>query len=70
MKIWLKKFLISKMNAGLCNFADCFEFGKRRRQLTQYADDHLNWDCLCCDHQDEVDEYWIDMWSDYYSRVL
>jgi hypothetical protein len=43
---------------------------KRRRQNTQYCDDEMNWVVLCDECMKWNDQYWKDMWSDYYSDVL
>jgi len=45
------------------------EGAERRRQLTAYVDDESNYSTLCDECQDETDEYWKDMWNEYYSMV-
>ena len=42
----------------------------RRRQNTKYVEEESNWNTLCEDCQIKVDEYWADMWADYYSGIL
>lgn len=52
---------------------ECQRCGKpayRRRQMTAYADDEMNWAILCDDCQKESHEYWKDRWDDYYSMVM
>jgi hypothetical protein len=41
-----------------------------RRQNTQYLDDESNYITLCDPCQEENNEYWSDMWRDYYSGCL
>lgn len=38
----------------------------RRRQSTAYAKDEMNWATLCPECHEINDEYWKDMWNDYY----
>lgn len=40
------------------------------RQRTAYVNDDMNWADLCPECQKEADEYWDEMWSDYYSMVM
>lgn len=40
------------------------------RQKTEYHNECDNMKVLCPDCQREEDEYWDDMWVDYYSSVL
>lgn len=42
----------------------------RTRQNTKYVEEESNWNTLCEECQKETDEYWADMWSDYYSGCL
>ena len=42
---------------------------EKRRQRTAYADDEKNWRTLCPKCQEENDEYWNEMWDDYYGVV-
>lgn len=44
----------------------CGDPGSRRRQNTAFANDEMNWQTLCDDHQEEANEYWADMWSQRY----
>ena len=49
----------------------CGQLGAtRRRQNTAYNDDSMNWNTLCEDCQKNVDEYWADMWDEYYGSRL
>ena len=43
---------------------------KRRRQNTQYVDDAQNWVTLCDKCMELNNEYWKDMWADYYSNCM
>ncbi len=36
------------------------------RQRTHYYDDASNWVTLCSDCRTDNDEYWDEMWADYY----
>jgi len=40
---------------------------KKRRQNTAYVDDEANFSILCDDCQQQADEYWKDMWDEYYA---
>jgi hypothetical protein len=42
----------------------------RRRQSTRYVDDELNYIVCCPACFDDVEEYWDDMWSDYYQGCM
>lgn len=44
--------------------------GERYRQNTQYVEEDRNWVTLCPKCRKENDEYWSQMWSDYYSDVF
>ena len=61
-----------KPRLHLCRGAvgPCFRRGKRRRQNTSYYDDRLNWTFLCDECMEKNQEYWDDMWSEYYSQVM
>jgi hypothetical protein len=41
----------------------------RRRQNTAYVDDERNWKVLCDKCQEDNDEYWNEMWKDYYDML-
>jgi len=43
---------------------------KRRRQITAYADDKLNFSVLCSQCQKEANDYWKDRWDEYYSAIM
>lgn len=57
----------------LFGYCPCCEKWFRRvrtlRQATQYIDDDQNWftGCKKCDEQN--DEYWADMWEQYYGSI-
>ena len=40
--------------------------GQHRRQNTAYLDDELNWIYVCDRCNEDIEEYWKDMWEDYY----
>jgi hypothetical protein len=42
----------------------------RNRQRTSYVDGESNWATLCPDCQEEADEYWEEMWKEYYSSRM
>ena len=42
----------------------------RRPQNTAYVDEESNWAVLCAECQEEADEYWNDMWAEYYSGCM
>ena len=48
----------------------CFNKGKRRRQNTAYVDDELNYVFACDKCFEEIQEYWKERWSEYWSMVL
>ena len=50
--------------------APCSHIGKIRRQNTQYVDDERNWVFLCNECNKRNEEYWADMWREYYASVL
>ena len=43
---------------------------KKRRQNTNYPNDESNFAILCDDCQKDADEYWREMWDEYYKEVL
>ena len=43
---------------------------RRTRQHTQYADDDRNFVILCGRCREENDEYWNDMWAEYYQNCM
>jgi hypothetical protein len=61
---------------GVLNIARCNHCGRRwigarrRRQMTAYAREECNWDVLCDDCQAYRDEYWSEMWKDYWGGLL
>jgi len=40
------------------------------RQRTHYEDDSLNWFTGCKACKEENDDYWDDMWAEYYSDLM
>lgn len=52
-----------------CQHCGCWG-AERYRQNTCYVDEEHNWVTLCPPCQEANDEYWADMWSDYYSGLL
>lgn len=42
----------------------------RYHQNTRYVEEESNWVTLCPDCRKENDEYWNDMWADYYRGCL
>ncbi len=75
MKMTMEKRIMDKRNWFQKLFGYCPCCGKwlRRiktvRQATQYVDDTQNWftGCKKCDR--ENDEYWADMWEQYYGSI-
>lgn len=43
---------------------------EKQRQNTRYVDDERNWVTLCPKCMKDNEEYWQDMWDDYYSDCL
>ena len=43
---------------------------EKRRQLTAYVNDKLNFAVLCDECQKEANEYWQERWDEYYSGCL
>lgn len=56
---------LSMLGVPLCSM--CYRYGKVRRQRTSYHDDKLNFERYCPKHQKQADEYWDDMWNEYYN---
>lgn len=46
------------------------EGAEMRRQGSAYAEDKLNFAVLCDACQEERNEYWVDMWHEYYGAVM
>ena len=63
---------LKRIGIPLCNGFDgwCFHIGKKRRQRTAYYDDELNWVFMCDECMKYNNEYWNDMWNEYYSQVI
>ena len=47
-----------------------FKYPRRRRQSTQYHDEESNYVTCCSDCFEEVEEYWAELWDEYYSGRL
>jgi len=43
---------------------------RRSRRSTAYCDDRLNFIVCCDDCYEREEDYWADMWSDYYSGCM
>jgi len=48
----------------------CFRIGKRRRRNTAYVNDEDNWVFQCDKCFKREQEYWKDMWHEYYSQIM
>ena len=48
----------------------CSEEGERYRQNTKYVNEDANYKVMCPKCREANDEYWADMWSDYWSGCL
>jgi hypothetical protein len=63
--------LCSEKRVTKCQHPDCErEDAVRHHQNTTFVDEERNWVTLCPPHAEENDEYWADMWSQYYQGVL
>ena len=71
-KIWLHKWIRSHTALPLCDglYGPCFCKGHRRAQNTAYVDEKRNWVFLCDTCMEANDEYWKEMWREYYGSVL
>jgi hypothetical protein len=59
------------VNVAKCEHPNCErEDAVRYRQNTKFVDEERNWVTLCPLHEEENDEYWTDMWSQYYQGCL
>lgn len=58
------------INDAECLFNGCGKIGEWRAQQTAYENKEANFACLCEEHQQETDEYWNEMWREYYSGLL
>lgn len=59
-----------KLHMNVCQNNVCFKFGRWERQNTAYTDEESNWVFLCDECHKYNDEYWADMWSNYWSSRL
>jgi hypothetical protein len=54
-----------------CQYPNCErEDAVRYRQNTQFVDEESNWVTLCPPHVEDNEEYWADMWSQYYQGCM
>lgn len=58
------------VNGSFCEAPHCEKFGELRHQHTAYEHLLSNWARLCEGHQAEADQYWQEMWDEYYADVL
>ena len=58
-----------EQECDLCQIEDCGKPGIRYRQRTQYLDESANWVCYCPEHRATNDEYWDEMWDNYYDMI-
>ena len=67
----LHKYLKSK-GVKLCNgmYGPCFKKGTKHRQNTAYHDDKRNWVFLCPRCSEANNEYWAEMWREYWRGCL
>ena len=50
---------------------NCFAEGAtKKRQMTQYHDDEDNYAILCDACQSEANEYWQELWDEYYRGCM
>jgi hypothetical protein len=61
---------VTKAGTSYCCFPQCNSKGMWYRQRTMYNNDNANWACYCAQHRIENDDYWDEMWNDYYSGLL
>ena len=52
-----------------CRGCNC-RGAQRRRMMTSYCNEELNWTVECDRCFDETQAYWADMWSDYYQGCM
>lgn len=56
---------------GICPACRRFKTTIEKRQRnTQYVNEESNWLTACADCQHEDDEYFRDLWSQYYSGLM
>jgi len=70
IKVWLHRRLLKILPFCHGMYGPCFCKGKRQRQATAYVNDKRNWVFLCRRCAYENNEYWIDIWNDYYSGCM
>ena len=55
---------------GYCPCCDkWFRRVRTERRLTRYVDEADNWLTCCRECRDRDDEYWSDMWEQYYGSI-
>lgn len=62
--------LMQLITEGTCERQGCGKPGRLTAQNTAYAHDLSNLHRLCEECQKEADEYWTEMWREYYSSVF
>ena len=72
IKLWIHTWIRSHTALPLCDglYGPCFCRGHRRVQNTAYVDEKKNWVFLCDTCMEANDEYWNEMWREYYGSVL
>ena len=63
MAIWIR------YKTARCQHCGCFG-AKRQHQNTAYCDEDSNYLTLCKDCQQEADNYYDELWTDYYNGCL
>jgi hypothetical protein len=70
----MRQMVLADLYAGLwvkCANPDCNSLhAVWYRQRTSFVDEGRNWVALCAPCSVENDEYWNDMWSQYYQGCL
>jgi len=63
---------MTKQKSDVCEHPHCNETEDLvfYHQRTRYVEEDRNWVTLCPVHRKENDEYWDDMWAEYYSGLL
>lgn len=71
LKRFVHAYLTRGLHLPLCHGVSepCFRLGKRRRQMTAYCKDEMNWVFVCPTCLYDINEHWKDMWDEYYSMV-
>lgn len=64
------KTIINKLLGRCDHCGRYFKYPKRRRMSTAYVEEEANYCVECKECFIETQEYWADMWRDYYSGRL